>query len=278
MSADGSPSQSLDFADEMKQLAHQAQTKAGGTSSKTERVEMLQAVASLVKPLALELESVKRGNSELALMLTAMSKLLNTPPAAPAMPPVLEGIVQQLQRMGSVETANQKLFDAMYGELKGYKDGFLFDALQKPFIRDLASLFDDFTAVHEQLEARLKALRATQPTGSEEMTFLQTQAGNMENQIHHLIEVFLRLEVELTRTPVGAPVDKRTHRIVAFAPAATEAEDGQVARSTKPGFNWRERSIRSEEIIAWRWKAGPVAPVPAPDPAPPGTPALPPAA
>jgi len=50
----------------MKHLANQAQARsAGGGLSGKERVEVLQAVASLVKPLALEIENVKRGNSEL---------------------------------------------------------------------------------------------------------------------------------------------------------------------------------------------------------------------
>ena len=39
-------------------------------------------------------------------------------------------------------------------------------------------------------------------------------------------------------------------------------DDGLVARSLKPGFFWRERTIRPEEIIARRWKA-PVVPAPA---------------
>ncbi len=70
-----------------------------------------------------------------------------------------------------------------------------------------------------------------------------------------MIEVFLRMDVILSKTAPGAPVDKKTHRIVSFEPAATEDEDGLVARSMRPGFFWRERPIRAEEIIARRWKA-----------------------
>ncbi len=260
MADDRSPRENLDFADEMQSLAREAQARSagggGGGSSRTDRAELLQAVGQLVRPLAQEIENIKRGNSEMSLMLTALGKAINAQQATPL---ALEGISQQLQRFGSVENANQKLFDAMHGELKGYKDNFLFDALQKPFIRDLVSLFDDFSSVHDALETRLRALRAATPGGSDEITFLQAQAGNVENQLHHMIEVFLRMEVELSKTPAGAPVDKRTHRTMSFEPAATEAEDGLVARSIRPGFTWRERAIRAEEIVAKRWKPAPAA-------------------
>ena len=260
MSDDRPSRDNFDFADEMMNLAKEAQARAASSNgTRIDRAELIQIIAPLIRPIAQELENVKKGNAELGMMLTALGKIIN---AQQSTPTAVEGIAQQIQRLGSVETANSKLFDALHAELKGYKDGFLFDALQKPFIRDLVSLFDDFSAVHEQLETRLRTLRAAQPDGSEEVTFLDAQVGNMENQIHHMIEVFLRMEVELSKTAVGAPVDKRTHRIVSFEPAASEAEDGQVARSTKPGFSWRERIIRPEEIVARRWKV----PTPAGEP------------
>ncbi len=49
----------------------------------------------------------------------------------------------------------------------------------------------------------------------------QTLAGNAENQVHHMIEVFLRMDVTLSQTSPGAPVDKKLHRIVSFEPAAS---------------------------------------------------------
>ena len=156
-----------------------------------------------------------------------------------------------MQRLNSVESANSKLFDALHAELKGYKDNFLFDALQKPFIRDLVSLFDDLSAMHDQIVKRL----ADSDGRNADKEFLRTLAGNAENQVHHMIEVFLRMDVILSKTAAGAPVDKKAHRIVSFEPATSEDEDGLVARSMRPGFFWRERPIRAEEIVARRWKA-----------------------
>ncbi len=259
----------FDFAGEMKNLASQAEAKASG-AVRLDRNDLLLALGQMLRPLAFELETVKRSNAEMAAALTALGKSVVASPA-PNHSQAIDHISQQLQRIGSVESANQKLFDALHAELKGYKDNFLFDALQKPFIRDLVSLFDDFTAVHEQALARLEKLRTAaapekagkgndkkrEPTPNadeSEQAFLQNLAGNVENQLHHMIEVFLRMDVELSRTAAGAPVDKKTHRIVAFEPAAAPEDDGLVARSVKPGFTWRERAIRPEEIVARRWK------------------------
>ncbi len=100
------------------------------------------------------MEGLKRTNAEQSAMLAALGKIINHPPAPPQSA-ALETISQQMQRLNSVESANAKLFDALHAELKGYKDNFLFDALQKPFIRDLVSLFDDLSAMHEQIVKRL---------------------------------------------------------------------------------------------------------------------------
>ena len=252
----------FDFEGEMKSLASQAQAKPSSNgSSRADRHEMLLAVGQLIRPLALELESLKRSNTEQSTMLVALGKIINHPPASPQSA-ALETISQQMQRLNSVESANSKLFDALHAELKGYKDNFLFDALQKPFIRDLVSLFDDLSAMHDQIVKRL----TESGKGNADADFLRTLAGNAENQVHHMIEVFLRMDVILSKTAVGAPVDKKTHRVVSFEPAASQDEDGVVARSMRPGFFWRDRPIRAEEIVARRWKA-PVEPAPGTDPA-----------
>lgn len=252
----------FDFEGEMKSLAHQAQAKPSSNGpSRADRHETLLAVGQLIRPLALELEALKRTNAEQSAMLNALGKMLHHPPASPHSA-ALESISQQMQRLNSVESANSKLFDALHAELKGYKDNFLFDALQKPFVRDLVSLFDDLSAMHDQIIKRL-----AEPDGrGADQEFLRTLAGNAENQVHHMIEVFLRMDVILSKTAAGAPVDKKAHRIVSFDPAASEDEDGLVARSMRPGFFWRERVIRPEEIVARRWKA-PATPAPAAGPA-----------
>ena len=69
-----------------------------------------------------------------------------------------------------------------------------------------------------------------------------------------MIEVFLRMDVVLSRTCAGAPLDKKNHRTVSIEPAASPDDDATVARSLKPGFFWRERTVRPR---TWSCAAGP---------------------
>ena len=253
-----------DFAGAMQLLASQAANKGaagGGSGTRNDRSEMLIALGQMIRPLAEELENLRLKNAEQSQMLTALGKHITS---QTAVQPALEGMREQMSRLGSVESANQKLFDALHAELKGYKDSFLFDALQKPFVRDLVSLFDDLSEVHAGM---LRRLEATQANGNgnghakdgenDEAVFLKTTAGNVENQIHHMIEVFLRMDVTISQTRSGAPVDKKAHRTVSFEPASLPAEDGLVVRSVKPGFLWRDRLIRPEDVVVRRWTAPP---------------------
>jgi hypothetical protein len=284
MPDDRSDSEGLDdFAGAMQLLASQAAAKTtSGGSTRGERSEILLQVGQMIRPLAKELEDLRLKSAEQSMMLTALGKHINAQNAVPA---ALEGIREEMVRLGSVESANQKLFDALHAELKGYKDNFLFDALQKPFVRDLVSLFDDLREVHSAMLRRLEdATRTARDAGtdgepaSEEVGFLKMSAGNVENQIHHMIEVFLRMDVTISETRSGAPLDKKAHRVISVEPAAQQSDDGLVQRSIRPGFFWRDRLIRPEEVVVRRWTA-PASPHAAPPRATALTPnaALPPA-
>src|ERR1700753_788512 len=102
------PSDDFDFEGEMKSLASQAQAKTSpnGGNSARDRNELLLAVGQLIRPLAAELETIKRTNTEQNSMLNALAKIINTQPATTS---ALENISSQMQRLNSVETANSKL-------------------------------------------------------------------------------------------------------------------------------------------------------------------------
>jgi molecular chaperone GrpE (heat shock protein) len=268
----------LDFAGEMQHLAYEAQSKSSPPGPRLDRKELMLALGQMVRPLALELENIKRSNAENSVLLTVLAKAQKAP-QPPSEPEGIDRIYQQLQRLGVVETANQKLFDALHTELKGYKDNFLFDALQRPFIRDLVSIFDDFSAVRAQISKRLAlsenapgdsaahakdapapvSPRPADPAQQTETEFLRTLAGNVSNQVHHLLEIFLRMEVVLSESLPGTPVDKKVHRTMGYESATRPEQDWQVVQSLKPGFTWRQRMIRPEEVVVYRWT---------PDPAP----------
>ena len=272
------PEIEIDFEGEMKAFAEKADPKsgaaAGGNLARIDRNELTEILGRMIRPLAVELEALKRGPlHEHNVMLTALAKASQashtTPGALDAVAKEirrLESIETEIRRLGSVETANQKLFDALHAELKTYKDNFLFDSLQRPYIRDLVSLFDDLSEVHPQTQRRLEALAGkSDDRENGEREFLGSLAGNVENQIAHMVEVFLRMDVVIGRTPAGAPLDKKNHRTVAVEPASGPEDDALVVRSVKPGFFWRERTIRPEDVVVRRWMA-PAEPASSPPP------------
>ncbi len=58
--------------------------------------------------------------------------------------PICRRLIDGLQRLLEQKNGlNQRMFDALHEELKGYKDGFLLESVHKPIIRDLISLYDD---------------------------------------------------------------------------------------------------------------------------------------
>src|SRR5437016_14169561 len=60
-------------------------------------------------------------------------------------------IEEHLQAIRTSESVNQRLFDSLHDELLKYRDNFLHESLQKPFIHDLVHLFDDLTSLVSQL-------------------------------------------------------------------------------------------------------------------------------
>lgn len=159
-------------------------------------------------------------------------------------------LAQQLNKMDehmaalrSTETVNQKLFNSLHEELIKYRDNFLHESLQKPFIRDLIVLFDDLTSLSSQLKNARDTESGHGPVG--------LWCDNLENAIHALIEVLHRLEVNAIE-PKDI-VDRALHRVVSYEPADYDQEDGQIIMRLKRGFMWRDQLLRPEEVVAKRY-------------------------
>ena len=270
------PEIEIDFEGEMRALSSQSNHRNaaagnGHNLARIDRSELTEVIGQMIRPLAVELEALKKGPlHEHNVMLAALAKSLSQHVATGPMENIgkdiarLGSIEKELLRLGSVETANSKLFDALHAELKTYKDNFLFDSLQRPYIRDLVSLFDDLSELNVQTGKRAADLAAKHNgQNADESTYLTTLVGNLGNQVAHLAEVFQRMDVVISYTAVGAPLDKKTHRTVAFEPAVRPEDDALVARSIKPGFTWHDRVIRPEDVVVRRWTP-PAAANPAP--------------
>jgi molecular chaperone GrpE (heat shock protein) len=150
---------------------------------------------------------------------------------------------EQLSAIRTSETVNQRLFDSLHDELLKYRDNFLHESLQKPFIHDLVHLFDDLTSLSLQLQT------AADEKGKR--SHVAQWRDNLENAVHSLLEVLHRFEV--MEIEPRENVDRALHKVISYEPADFAEEDGRIVMRIKRGFEWRGKLIRPEEVIAKRF-------------------------
>jgi molecular chaperone GrpE (heat shock protein) len=160
-------------------------------------------------------------------------------------------LAEQLRKMDehmvalrNTETVNQRLFDSLHEELIKYRDNFLHESLQKPFIRDLVILFDDLSGLLSQLETAVEASDGKRGA-------LGQWRENLENAIHSLTEILHRMEV--SEIEPKEMVDRALHRVVSYEPADFAEDDGRIVMRVKRGFLWRDQVLRPEEVVAKRF-------------------------
>lgn len=153
-------------------------------------------------------------------------------------------IDEQLSAIRSTESVNQQLFDSLHAELLKYRDNFLHESLQKPFIHDLVNLYDDLAALGQQLR------NASEERGGKRGRTAQWR-DNLENAIHSLVEILHRFEVK--EIEAKERVDRSYHKILSYEPADFPEEDGRIVMRVKRGFVWRGKLLRPEEVIAKRF-------------------------
>jgi molecular chaperone GrpE (heat shock protein) len=151
---------------------------------------------------------------------------------------------EHLAALRNTETVNQRLFDSLHDEMIKYRDNFLHESLQKPFIRDLVILFDDLSAILTQLQTAVDA-------GDGKRGPLGQWRDNLENAIHSLTEILHRMEV--SEIEPREMVDRALHKVISFEPADFAEEDGQIIMRVKRGFLWRDQVLRPEEVVAKRF-------------------------
>ena len=223
------------------------------------------SMLQLIRPLVMGIEALTRATSENSVSL---SKLQESVAEQIKLPDMLTTIQRALEQKNAI---NQQLFDSLHGELKSYKDNFLLDQFHKPIIRDLVTLYDDLSEIRRQnlnFEEELRegaagdhAQREETPHGDTPeigMALLQrmgTLNANLDHSVAALLEVMARIDVHVLPPTVGK-LDKSKHRAVAVEVTEFKEEDNTIVRTVKRGFEWRERTVRPEEVIIKKWKEG----------------------
>jgi molecular chaperone GrpE (heat shock protein) len=154
-------------------------------------------------------------------------------------------IQEQLEAIRGSESVSQQLFDSLHAELLKYRDNFLHESLQKPFIHDLVLLYDDLNSLAEQLRGA-----AAEKNGKR--GHLAQWCDNLENAIHSLVEILHRFGVR--EIEPKERVDRSFHRVVSYEPADFPEEDGRIVMRLRRGFFWRGKLIRPEEVIAKQFR------------------------
>jgi molecular chaperone GrpE (heat shock protein) len=151
---------------------------------------------------------------------------------------------ENMAALRNTETVNQRLFDSLHDEMIKYRDNFLHESLQKPFIRDLVILFDDLSGLLTQLQTAIESSDGKRGK-------LGQWRDNLENAIHSLTEILHRMEV--SEIEPKETVDRALHKVISFEPADFAEEDGQIVMRVKRGFLWRDQILRPEEVVAKRF-------------------------
>ena len=259
-----------EFSSQMQGLAEQAAQALEDRAAATRKADeekrsqrdieekVIKAYVSLpqmLRPIVLGLEAVTRATADNTTTLGKIEHAAQeTAEAQKSLPQLILDLRAMMDQRNSV---SQRMFDALHEELKGYKDGFLLESVHRPIIRDLISLFDDICAIHQQMDASLKAAvdGDSAAAGAVIAQQVRTTTVRLEHNLDFILEVLNRLEV--TQLPMSSgKLDKRTQRAVAVEIAETPEEDLHIARSLKHGFLWKDRVVRAEEVVVKKWKEG----------------------
>jgi len=246
-----------DFDLQMRSLAEEAQQFLDvGTPGKRPET----ALVDFLGPLLQRMETLGRAVTENTMAIMRIEETVLAQSNIATLPRLITTLHDDLENRNGV---NQKLFDAMHEELRGYKDGFLLEILHRPIIRDLILLYDDLSDLHRRTAATLANSKPESVEGHATRDQLKVLATNLDHIVDSLLEVLARMDVRRV-APATGKLDKVNQRVLSVQPAESPADDLVVAASLKPGFLWRERTIRAEEVVVKKWK--PESPAATPDP------------
>ncbi|MDP9292059.1 MAG: hypothetical protein M3O82_06840 [Verrucomicrobiota bacterium] len=249
--ADAHVSNDVDFTVQMESLVAQAQQHLDSPAPRQNTLGFIQ----MLRPMVVGIEALCRTTAENTGALQKLKTIIEQKEGSPALPLLMANVQQSLDAKTAI---NKQLFDAFYQELTSYKDAALIEALHKPIIRDLITLYDDVSGIQQQVDAFVDEHKEREEIPPGELPLLHF-TGNLAHNIGYavvsLVEILARLDVT-TLECTSPKIDKVNQRAVQVEFTDIEEEDGDILKRVKLGFIWRGRLFRPEEVIVKKWNRG----------------------
>ncbi len=203
-----------------------------------------------LRPILQSVEAMARAQFEQVGVLDRVEKMMM------AQNGVAKILTEAKAALEQRNVVNKAMFETLHGELKTYKDAFLLEAVLRPVIRDLISLYDDISEIHRQLALALSSQEERGKLAGSALILFENvvaPARQLEHNRDAILEVLERLDVTLL--PLGSgKLDKVTQRAMSVEMTDAPERDGEIVKVTKRGFVWKDRVMRPEEVVIKKWR------------------------
>ncbi len=145
----------------------------------------------------------------------------------------LRDFVQQQDRRDEIQ---QQAFDALYEELRQYKDDFIYQ-MEKPLLLDLLLFYDSLNWFQQSLVKQ------------------EMSPEVIADSFQYLIDEFLELLYRRDTLPMDSKqsFDRESQKAIKVVYTQDESKDYRVRQVLKRGFTRAGRILRPEEVVILRY-------------------------
>jgi molecular chaperone GrpE len=137
------------------------------------------------------------------------------------------------------DKVTEEAFDRLYVEVE--------EVRQERGFQQVRPLFMDLILLYDRIELGIQQMSELEASMPDVVQLLKSFRDE-------LIEILYRREIETIVTPTTT-FDRTLQQAVSVQPTGMEQEHNQVVRVVRRGFRYRNRILRSEEVIVRSYKA-----------------------
>lgn len=153
---------------------------------------------------------------------------------------LLNEIKEEIQGKFDYDAVKEKAFDKLYEEMRRQKEGSdSLDRAVKPVLSDLLLLYDSM----KEFEAPL----INQPINDGKLL------KDFRYILEELLEILYRQEVLPIEENTSAPFNSKIHKATKTENAESKDDDFKIIKIVRSGFLWRDRLLRSQEVVIKRF-------------------------